>query len=63
MVHFRDICIKLAKDAIKLMTGKDDFIKIGEDQEKRLIKEWNKKHGNIKKQNVIAADSGSYFAG
>ena len=62
-VHFKDICIKLALDAIKKITQKDEFEKIDDDQKERLTREWFKKHTNIRKQDVIATDSGSYFAG
>lgn len=63
-VHFKDVCIRLTKLAIHEGTESKMFDRIGDDQEKRLEKEWKKKHGVLKKQEQhIKIDTGIFWAG
>jgi hypothetical protein len=64
-VHFRDVVINLTKIAIQKQTTQiSDFDNIGEGQEKRLYKQWCKKHKVLKKSELIKdVDTGIYYAG
>ncbi len=63
-VHFKDLCLKLTKDAFVRALGENaDFDKISDRYEQHIEREWIRRHKSLRNVVKLPIDTGMHWAG